>query len=85
MESKKHLNYYIILGVILALLSYPFIWLVHNYTVQSIGAGVSSLLFVTWAIVHHINEGRVRKTVIGEYILLGVVIFLVVFAILTAL
>jgi hypothetical protein len=83
MSPEKHLKYYLFLFIGLVIVTVPFVWLAHNFMMQTIVAGASSILFVTWGIVHHINEGRVQKTVIGEYILFGVIAFFIVFTVLS--
>jgi hypothetical protein len=83
MSPEKHLKYYLFLVVGLLLVAIPFIWLAHNFTMQTIVAGIASLLFISWGIVHHINEGRVQKTVIGEYVLFGVIVFFIIFTVLS--
>lgn len=83
MSSEKHLKYYLILFLGLVVVVVPFVWLAHNYVIQTIAAGAASLLFITWGIVHHVNEGRVQKSVIGEYILFGVIVFFIVVTVLS--
>lgn len=85
MSPEKHLKYYLILFVGLVIVSFPFVWFIHNYMIQSIAAGATSVLFVTWGIVHHVNEGRVQFTVIGEYILFGIIGFFLFASILSLL
>jgi hypothetical protein len=83
MSSEKHLKYYLFLFIGLVVVAAPFVWLVHNFLFQAIAAGAASLFFITWGIVHHVNEGRVQKSVIGEYILFGVIVFFIVITVLS--
>jgi hypothetical protein len=83
MNSEEHLKHYLFLFLGLVVVSVPFVWLVHNYMIQSVAAGAASLLFITWGIIHHVNEGRFQKSVIGEYILFGVIVFFIVVTVLS--
>lgn len=82
-RTDKHLTQYMLLGSVLVLFLGLFIWFAHNDVIQIIVSAVSSLLFITWGIVHHVNEERARKSVLIEYVLLGVVVFFIVFTVLS--
>lgn len=85
MSSDKHLLQYTLLFIGLAVVFVPFIWLTHNYFYQSIAAATGSILFITWGLVHHMKEGRLHKSVIGEYIMFGFVVFFIIFTVLNLL
>jgi hypothetical protein len=83
MATDKHLTQYMLLVSGLVLFLGLFIWFAHNDIIQVMISAVSSLLFITWGIVHHVSEERARKSVLIEYILLGIVVFFIVFTVLS--
>jgi hypothetical protein len=85
MPTDKHLIQYLLLALALIAILFPFVWLAHNFVTQTLIAGTASAVFASWGILHHINEGRVQRTVIGEYILFGIVVFFIIFTILNLL
>ena len=80
---EKHLSHYILLFVGLLLAVIPMILLAHNYALQTMAAGAASLLFAAWGIGHHVSEGRFRWSVVCEYVLYGVVVFFIIFTVLS--
>lgn len=75
-EKERHLVEYLIFGVLGITLLIAFIAFRDNRSILRIIAGLESLLYILWGIIHHSREDRLSKEIVSEYILLGTFVFL---------
>jgi hypothetical protein len=75
MTSKEHLLHYLILFLILTLGLVGFVVFSFHPQVQLLIVGLTVGGYVAWGIVHHYIEDRLRWDVVGEYLLVGVLVF----------
>lgn len=75
MTSKEHLLHYLILFLILTLGLVGFVVFAFRPQLQLLVVGLTVGGYVLWGIVHHYIEDRLRWDVVGEYILVGVLVF----------
>ena len=76
MSSKKHLIYYLVLTVILAIsLVFFFLFRFHSVKQFLVITG-ASLAYMAWGIMHHAKEDRVTTEVLLEYFLIGGVVIM---------
>lgn len=83
LREENHLKPYLIL--ILGILTFVFLIIYFKYynDVQIILAGGLSAFYCLWGIIHHAVEGRLSRLVFLEYILVGLLVFLLLFTALT--
>jgi hypothetical protein len=81
MEIQKdaHLLHYLALFVGLAVISTFFIIFRYNYQTQVLLALIGSGYYTIWGILHHSFEKRLSRFVVLEYILFGLLAFLLIF------
>ncbi len=79
MNSKEHLLHYLILFLILTAGLVGFVVFSFRPQVQLLIVGLTIVGYITWGLVHHYIEDRLRWDVIGEYFLIGILV-LVMFA-----
>ena len=81
-SEYRHLIHYLVL------ISGMFIYLLlmfrfqHMPILQTILAGIGSVFYMLWGIIHHHLEGRLNQLVALEYILFGSFIFLLLLGVL---
>lgn len=79
MTSKEHLLHYLILFLILTVGLVGFVVFQFRPQRQLFIVGLTVGGYITWGIVHHYIEDRLRWDVVGEYFLIGILV-LVMFA-----
>jgi hypothetical protein len=81
MDTQKnlHLLHYLALYVGLSVILVLFIVFRHNYTTQLILAAVGSVYYMLWGIIHHVLEKRINRLLVLEYILFGLLAFVLVY------
>lgn len=75
MTSKEHLLHYLILFLILTLGLVGFVVFSFRPQLQLLVVGLTVGGYIGWGIIHHHIEDRLRWDVVGEYILVGVLVF----------
>jgi hypothetical protein len=75
-DKERHLVEYVIFGVLGIALIISFVVFRDNRNILRVIAGLQSLLYVLWGIIHHSREDRLSKEIVSEYILLGTFVFL---------
>ncbi len=75
MTSKEHLLHYLILFLILTLGLVGFVVFRFRPQLQLLVVGLTVGGYILWGIAHHYTEERLRWEVVGEYILVGVLVF----------
>ncbi len=74
MTSKEHLLHYLILFLILTLGLAGFVVFRFRPQAQLLIVGLTVTGYITWGLVHHYIEDRLRWDVVGEYVLVGVLV-----------
>jgi len=75
MDPKEHLLHYLILFLILTLGLVGFVVFQFRPQVQLLVVGLTASGYILWGIIHHYIEDRLRWDVVGEYILIGILVF----------
>jgi len=75
MTSKEHLLHYLILFLILTLGLVGFVVFRFQPRAQLLVASLTIGGYVLWGVVHHYIEDRLRWEVVGEYFLIGLLVF----------
>jgi len=75
MSPREHLLHYLILFLILTLGLVGFVVFSFRPVVQLLVVGLTIGGYVTWGITHHYVEDRLRWDVVGEYFLIGSLVF----------
>ncbi|MFZ2664278.1 MAG: hypothetical protein WAX66_02865 [Patescibacteria group bacterium] len=80
---KEHLIEYIVLFVgmvvfIIFLTTYRF-----DKDALLIISGVGSIFYILWGILHHILRKRLTRMIVYEYVLFGILVFLLLFTVLS--
>jgi len=74
-HEDKHLLEYIILLIGLVVFFIAFYLVKGTPQLQLFVGFGGSLFYVLWGIIHHAVEGRLNKSIVLEYILIGLFIF----------
>lgn len=75
MNSKEHLLHYLILFFILTLGLVGFVVFQFHPQVQLLVVGLTVGGYIVWGLIHHYIEDRLRWEVVGEYFLIGALVF----------
>ena len=75
MNPKEHLLHYLILFLILTLGLVGFVVFQFHPQTQLLVVGLTVGGYIAWGIVHHYIEDRLRWEVVGEYFLIGILVF----------
>ena len=75
MNSKEHLLHYLILFLVLTLGLVGFVVFRFQPSSQLLIVGLTIGGYVLWGVVHHYIEDRLRWEVVGEYFLIGALVF----------
>jgi len=75
-DKERHLVEYLIFGALAIALLVSFIVFRDNRNILRVIAGLQSLLYILWGIIHHSREDRLSKEIVSEYVLLGTFVFL---------
>jgi len=81
-EHEKHLIEYLVLTLGLAVFAGLFVMFRFNKPVLIYVALFGCVFYMLWGIVHHYLEGRLTELLAAEYILIGFLIFLLLFNVL---
>ncbi len=76
MNSKEHLLHYLILFLILTLGLVGFVVFQFQPQTQLLVVGLTVGGYIAWGIIHHYIEDRLRWDVVGEYFLVGALVFI---------
>lgn len=79
MEHEKHLTHYVFLFMGLVLSVSLLIFFRFNRSAQLISGFFGAAFYVSWGIIHHALEDRLSKEIIIEYLLFGVLAFVMLF------
>lgn len=72
---RKHFFHYLILLLVFAAGLFGFSYFRFRPQLQLAVVGLTVLGYITWGIVHHHFEDRLRSEVVGEYVLIGILVF----------
>lgn len=75
MNPKEHLLHYLILFLILTAGLVGFVVFSFKPQLQLLIVGLTVGGYIVWGITHHYIEDRLRWEVVGEYILIGALMF----------
>lgn len=76
MDPKEHLLHYLILFLILTAGLVGFVVFQFRPQLQLLVVGLTVSGYILWGIIHHHIEDRLRWDVVGEYILIGALVFI---------
>ena len=80
--KENRVEYFILFVAILV-----FMFLVYRFRFNKemliLLSGVGSALYVIWGVVHHLIRGKLNKNIAYEYILFGLLVFLLFFTVLS--
>jgi len=80
---KEHrLEYFILLVAIVVFIALTFVFRFDKNALIVL-TGIGSFFYVLWGIIHHIIRGKLTRSVAYEYILFGILIFLLFFTVLS--
>lgn len=82
-EYEKHLIEYLVLALGLALFAGLFVFFRFNKPVLIYISLFGCVFYMLWGIIHHFIEDRLNELLAAEYILVGFLIFLLLFNVLT--
>lgn len=76
-SEEYHLVHYLILlmGLIIFLLCFSFFKFLPFY--QMVIAFLGCSFYITWGVLHHLLEGRLKREVVLEYFLFGLLAYLI--------
>ena len=75
MNSKEHLLHYLILFLILTAGLVGFVVFRFRPQLQFLVVGLTVGGYIGWGITHHYIEDRLRWDAVGEYFLIGALVF----------
>jgi hypothetical protein len=80
---KEHFFEYLVLFV--AAIAFVVLFAVLRFNKNALMelSGFASLFYILWGIIHHAIRGRLNRMIAYEYILFGVLIFLLLFTVLS--
>lgn len=81
-KSDTHLVEYAVLGTLAVIISLLFYYFRYNHGVLIFLSGVASFAYILWGVIHHALEGRLTKFIAAEYIVFGVLVFLLMYTVL---
>ena len=68
----------LILFIGLSTAMYLFIFFKYDPLAQGLAAALGCIFYVSWGIIHHALQERITKEIIFEYVLVGIVAFLLI-------
>ena len=80
---KEHFIEYLVLFVAAIVFVILFALLRFNKNALMVLSGFGSLFYILWGIIHHAIRGRLNRMIAYEYILFGLLIFLLLFTVLS--
>lgn len=72
---RKHLFHYMLLLLVFAAGLFGFGYFRFRPQMQLVVVGLTVLGYIAWGMVHHHFEDRLRREVVGEYLLIGLLVF----------
>ncbi len=75
MTSREHLLHYLILFLILTAGLVGLVVFSFKPQIQFLIVGLTVVGYIVWGIIHHYIEDRLRWDVVGEYFLIGALVF----------
>lgn len=82
-SEEYHLLHYLILFLGLAVFLICFRFFVFQKTYQIVIAALGSMFYAVWGVTHHAYENRLTKLVVLEYVLFGLLSFLILMVLIT--
>jgi len=82
-KTDTHLVEYAVLLSLAAIISLLFYYFRYDHRVLIFLSGVASFGYVLWGIIHHAVEGRLTKFIAAEYAVFGVLIFFLLYTVLS--
>lgn len=82
-DAGSHLVEYIVLFLISGVIGVLFFYYRYDRSVLLFLSGLFSFAYIAWGLIHHALEDRLTKFVAGEYIMFGVLIFFLLFTVLS--
>lgn len=80
--EEYHFIHYLILVLILSLYVFFMFQFRHDSVMQIVTAGIGSVLYMVWGILHHYFEDRLTNLIAMEYILVSSFVFLLMLMVL---
>ena len=81
-KSDTHIVEYSVLLIVALIICLLFYYFRFNHGVLIFLSGVLSFAYILWGLVHHSIEGRLTRFIAAEYIVFGVLIFLLLYTVL---
>jgi hypothetical protein len=80
---KEHIIEYMVLVV--ALVGFICLLVLFRFNKSALlgVSGLGSVFYILWGIIHHALRGRLTRSIAYEYILFGVLVFLLLFTVLS--
>ena len=82
-SEEYHLLHYLILFLGLSVFLICFRFFVYQEDYQIVIAALGSMFYSIWGVLHHAYEGRLTKLVVLEYVLFGLLSFLILVVLIT--
>ena len=81
-KSDLHIVEYSVLLTLAFIISLLFYYFRYNHGVLIFLSGISSFAYILWGVLHHALEGRLTRFIAAEYVVFGVLIFLLLYTVL---
>ena len=75
MNPREHLLHYLVLFLILTAGLVGFVVFQFHPQTQLLSVGLTVSGYIAWGIIHHHIEDRLRWEIVGEYFLIGILVF----------
>lgn len=82
-DKERHLIEYSILSTASILFLFLFFYLRFEKNLLVILTATASFFYTIWGIVHHAFESRLTKAIAAEYVVFGLLFFVLIFTVLT--
>ncbi|MFA6982101.1 MAG: hypothetical protein WC243_03715 [Patescibacteria group bacterium] len=79
MDRDDHLTHYAVLFLGLALIVGFLIYFRFDRPIQLMVGAFGALFYVAWGVIHHAFEDRLTKEIVMEYLLFGILAFLMLY------
>lgn len=79
MLKDKYTLHLFVLFVGLSVIAWLFVYFKFNIVAQTVLAFLGSIYYIVWGMFHHAASKRIDKMIVLEYILVGSLIFLLLF------
>jgi hypothetical protein len=82
LESKNLVEYIILVTGLLVLLTL-FVIFRYDDNILILLSGLGSIFYAGWGIIHHAVNERLTKVIAAEYLVVGLLVFLLLFTVLS--